>query len=636
MAKAPKTNAKNLAKLPRLANFVLQGNHRVIDIEIPDETNPQNLIKPVAALWMDSDGMVRSANLTTSDLTPDNGVTEAAQSLVTALAGPFSNPEIKPGLPEKVQVGNEKLAVAVRKILEPLSVPVEVVDELPYIEAAFDGLVAQTKSLVEKNAELTKPFEWDISAEMIGPLYRAADTFTKLAPWQYMTDDPIAIYLGDNGPQPEVKTIYAAVIGAAGMLYGLSFYNSLSEFFAVANSGFEQEEKRLAELDDIDIEAERIRLQQLGIPVKQMSDEELLDMVSHLQMITDEPEEETGNNLALWLEPWDNVDQTYLDWLQSHKLKYTKRQLIPEFKQIISLKDWEQPNEREIKALLISIEGLNKFFQKNLSYLKQGLYPAGGLELETETSVGGTVKVKFPAPNYDYEHFAELAKQEASKNKGKKFNIYQLVYDHNTDFLLEDEAEKYKEELIELYHKSAEWKSLLAEGGEVSDWPEVMLELGIQYEGVTPAQMAPAQLRDLLLEVFPRKVMVGPDEADEIVHELLHFWTFLQEDFNLPNAEGCLKILNDHLVELLEEELSDSEGFGPAKNLLMEALNNGVDLENRDEVMAWLSNMNNQLPAPSNLPPGLSSLPSPRAQKPKAAPKRTGRGKPPGSNKKKR
>ena len=43
-------------------------------------------------------------------------------------------------------------------------------------------------------------------------------------------------------------------------------------------------------------------------------------------------------------------------------------------------------------------------------------------------------------------------------------------------------------------------------------------------------EMTPDNLREILFDIFPRKVSAEPDEAPNIVRELQEFWKFLQRE----------------------------------------------------------------------------------------------------------
>jgi len=44
------------------------------------------------------------------------------------------------------------------------------------------------------------------------------------------------------------------------------------------------------------------------------------------------------------------------------------------------------------------------------------------------------------------------------------------------------------------------------------------------------------QLRELLFDIFPRKVSADAEEAPQAIRELQAFWQFAQREFQLENA----------------------------------------------------------------------------------------------------
>ena len=81
------------------------------------------------------------------------------------------------------------------------------------------------------------------------------------------------------------------------------------------------------------------------------------------------------------------------------------------------------------------------------------------------------------------------------------------------------------------------------------------MDYGINYLGVTPAQMILDSLREVLFDLFPQKVSANADEAPEIIHELQAFWKFLQREFHLENADARLRVLDDKTVRTLSSRV---------------------------------------------------------------------------------
>src|SRR5436305_15277011 len=122
------------------------------------------------------------------------------------------------------------------------------------------------------------------------------------------------------------------------------------------------------------------------------------------------------------------------------------------------------------------------------------------------------------------------------------FDIHQRVLDRD-GMPREKIAQQYKKELLDLFAQSPEAQTLWDEGIE-SGCANMMLDYGLDYLGKTPPQMSPGDLREILFDLFPRKVSAEADEAPHIIRELELFWQFLQREFSLENAAACLKMLD--------------------------------------------------------------------------------------------
>ena len=139
------------------------------------------------------------------------------------------------------------------------------------------------------------------------------------------------------------------------------------------------------------------------------------------------------------------------------------------------------------------------------------------------------------------------------------FNIYQKVFDSD-GLPLEKKAGQYLDQLMELFVQSPEGQQLWSEGIEPG-WAATMLDFGMNYLSATPPDMSPDDLREILFDLFPRKVSTDADDAEDIVRELRAFWTFLQREFHLENATACLKVLDERASRELKKELSDPANF---------------------------------------------------------------------------
>lgn len=173
------------------------------------------------------------------------------------------------------------------------------------------------------------------------------------------------------------------------------------------------------------------------------------------------------------------------------------------------------------------------------------------------------------------------------------FDIYQKMVDRNGE-PLEKKSMQYREQLLHLFEESPEFQGLLDEGIDPG-WTGMLLDYGVDYLGVAPPQMTPDSLREILFDIFPRKVTADANEAPAVIRELQAFWQFLQREFQLENAAACLKVLNDRAARRLKEEMNNPANFGMAKSLMMMGLERGFDMTTEEGINEWVNTYNSEL-----------------------------------------
>src|SRR5437870_2476751 len=179
------------------------------------------------------------------------------------------------------------------------------------------------------------------------------------------------------------------------------------------------------------------------------------------------------------------------------------------------------------------------------------------------------------------------------------FNIQQQVFDRD-GMLLEKKASLYQDQLVQLFEQSPEGQALWNEGLEPG-WASMMIDFGMNYQGVTPPQMTPHHLREILFDLFPRKISASADEAPDIIRELQAFWQFLQREFHLENAVACLSVLDEKAVRKLKSEMSNPANFGIAKSFVMMGLERGFDFSSEESMNEWMAKYNTEIAASTGL-----------------------------------
>ena len=175
------------------------------------------------------------------------------------------------------------------------------------------------------------------------------------------------------------------------------------------------------------------------------------------------------------------------------------------------------------------------------------------------------------------------------------FNIHQQIFDRD-GLPLEKKARQYQDDLMQLFEQSPEGQALRNEGIEAG-WASMMMDFGIHYLSVTPPQMSADDMREILFDLFPRKVSASADEAPEIVRELQAFWNFLQREFHLENAAACLTVLDEKTARKLKKEMSDPANFGIAKSFVTMGMQRGFDMSSEEDINKWMATYNAEIAA---------------------------------------
>ena len=174
------------------------------------------------------------------------------------------------------------------------------------------------------------------------------------------------------------------------------------------------------------------------------------------------------------------------------------------------------------------------------------------------------------------------------------FDIRQNLFDRD-GMPVEKKIGQYLQELIRLFRESPEGQALEDEGLYPGFWVNSMVEYGIDYLGVSPARLSPDRLRELLFDIFPRKVSADAEEAPQAIRELQAFWQFAQREFQLENAAACLKVLDGRAVRQLKKEMSNPANFGMAKSIVMMGKARGFDMATEEGINEWIATYNTEI-----------------------------------------
>ena len=173
------------------------------------------------------------------------------------------------------------------------------------------------------------------------------------------------------------------------------------------------------------------------------------------------------------------------------------------------------------------------------------------------------------------------------------FDIHQL---DNLDY---DDAEPlmedYIQEVLQQFAKSSEGQAYAESYPDVGGWIRPFIELGYNYEGFTLPNMTVGNVEFLMESLLPRKIMVlEASEAEDAIPELTAFWSFLNREYNLRNAESIVAYLLSIKKQFCNWMVDPANG-GMAKNFIMSGMEAGFDMTTQEGLDAFQRVYNAQL-----------------------------------------
>jgi hypothetical protein len=202
-------------------------------------------------------------------------------------------------------------------------------------------------------------------------------------------------------------------------------------------------------------------------------------------------------------------------------------------------------------------------------------------------SVSRTVTVRTYAGDVDVTLATPYERTEAEPRPAKEVLADLAALQAGEGLEDDDEARMALEhELLRRFAQAPEAQAL------ADLWScDTLMEYAAGYFDVTIASLRPAQLREILFQIIPRKVTTEPSSAREIIEELRVFYAFLKREGGLAQADACRRVLGGKAAEKLEAALSDPRNFGLAKSMVMQGMQEGFDVRSQEGLDAWMRTM---------------------------------------------
>ena len=145
---------------------------------------------------------------------------------------------------------------------------------------------------------------------------------------------------------------------------------------------------------------------------------------------------------------------------------------------------------------------------------------------------------------------------------------------------------------IDEFEKSAEYSGLSATEQEESGFIiSVFAELMYNYSLETPEKWSAAALAECCLDLFPRKVLSGPEFYAAVEPVLTAFFAFLQRNGRITNAAELTRRLREVAGDMIRRA-NQPENWGLAKAVFVGALRDGVDLSDGAALARYVEKWN--------------------------------------------
>jgi len=141
-----------------------------------------------------------------------------------------------------------------------------------------------------------------------------------------------------------------------------------------------------------------------------------------------------------------------------------------------------------------------------------------------------------------------------------KLLILERANDEEPDW---DTHEALTSALLAQYEASPESQSLEIEFRAAA----LIMEFAFNYGSCTIATISPLVLEEIIFSIIPRKVMIGPEDAADVIQDGRAFLSFLQRAYTMERAGECMEVLDEEAIDRLSDALADPNTFGIGKSV---------------------------------------------------------------------
>jgi hypothetical protein len=278
-------------------------------------------------------------------------------------------------------------------------------------------------------------------------------------------------------------------------------------------------------------------------------------------------------HLALTYASRAEVGPGMLAEIATHRWELANRSAYPIISAIDEAGVGRGPTRGEMLRVEAIAASLAEIFRKYPSEMEEAFADGAPLVLRKALATSaGEVELEVSAPHPEHQDAETLL----------------------DDGELDERAAIYRTEILRRFEASPE-----ARQPPAVHWAAMLVDYAASQFGTTVESLSPAQLREIVFEVVPRKVGVEPAAAPAIVAGLRAFLAFLRRERPDRQAAGRLAVLEGDASQRLARLLADPSNFGPAKSFVMSGRAAGFDTSSQAGLDAWAEHMrNNDLRVP--------------------------------------
>ncbi len=466
---------------------------------------------------------------------------EESQQIISSLDEAFNTPQIgQPRLPTRIRTANMEMAKRLQNHYDSIEVVIAATPELDELQNSMYEHANREQSPLTYLAQ-------GLQAGAIASFFNSQAMLYKAAPWDRIPTDECLFSVTIESLN--VHNSVLSVIGQAGMDFGLLLFDSIGDFELYILAG--DYAKRQA-LDDSLLEHFHYRA--LTFEDGAEIDDDLRKEIAannwpvanaHAYPVLFTPD--TGR----FIRPLTDKDLDVFDALA--------QAVVYALKNIASLKKSWTTGERFRQKIITTT-----YFGETV------------VELTTPFAYSTDATVHTSA----IQKMATLIRSTGEFDWGEH------------DILVEEICRKFQE--------SPECEKL----GFYAAHCDLLMRFTQDYCEETIATAMPSTIEEVLFEVFPRKVMMNPADAQEVILEIRALYHFLKREFALTQADACLQLLSDSSVDRLKGALSDPSKAGMGKSLLNFAADTGFDIESPERLERFMNEAQG-MRIPDSVIPGL-------------------------------